>query len=313
MGVIPRILRRPASRLAIVAALVIGVLPFAALADHHEATRTDASFTSTLVEVIEPGEEWVDDAGIFHLRGETHAEEVSGDIAGAAVVGVNVDFLAAGECTEESCPGYTEVWGTIHVTGETGWWEGRFTQSFSDVPGDEYAFTSIAMHGHGDAAGQSFIGQFVESDESSVAVEGTISTMATPISNLNLNVTVCAADGPWTGGYLSTGAIDGSGQAEGLFTGSGTQWTHTYNLTGAIVLTNEHGTVELGFVAGAQDTASSTESASHAFGQFVITGGTGAYAELFGHGRVVGSATGLAQCASGFGAQISLIGEATYN
>jgi hypothetical protein len=300
---------RPLLRLAIGLALLAGIVPLSVSADHHVATRTTATFNSTVVEFVEPGEEWQDEAGIFHLRGETTLEDVTGDIAGSAVVVVNVDFWAPGECTEESCPGYVEVWGIVEITGENGWWEGRFTQSFSDVPDDEYAFTSIALHGHGGYAGMSFFGEFVGEDETSVTIEGTISTMATPIQNLDLNVTVCFTETGAAGNYLGTGTVDGFGQAEAVFIGSGFQWTHTYNLFGAIELSDESGSFIVGFVSGAQDIG----FVSHGFGSFVITEGTGAYAELYGNGRLVGSAVLLPQCDSGFGVRLSLIGEAHYN
>jgi hypothetical protein len=294
-------------RLTLGFALLAAVFPLSASAD--EATRTTAGFTSTVVEVVEPGEEWVDDAGIFHLRGEVSLEEVSGDIAGMAVVTVNVDFLAPGECTEESCPGYTEVWGTVKITDENGWWEGRWIQSLSDMPDDEYFTSSIALHGRGGNAGMSFFGQFTGGEEDSVTIEGTLSTMATPIENLILNVTVCFSEAGALGNYLGAGAVDGFGQAEALFYGAGLEWTHTYNLFGAVELSDETGSFIIGFVAGAQDSG----FLSHGFGSFVVVEGTGDYAELYGSGRIVGSAILLPQCEGGVGARLSLIGEAHYN
>jgi hypothetical protein len=290
--------------------ILVGAIPLSASASsHHTATRAPVSFTSTVVEVVDPGEEWVDEAGIYHLRGLVTSEEVSGDISGTAISTENDDVFAPGECTEESCPHYGEVWGTVEITDENGWWEGRWMLSYSTVPGDEYFFTSVVVHGRGGYAGMSFFGEFTDLAEDSVTIEGTLSSMATPIQQLVLGMTVCFTETGAGGSYLGTGAVDGFGQAEAIFIGSGFQWTHTYNLFGVIELSDESGSFVVGFVGGAQDVG----FISHGFGTFVITGGAGAYAELYGNGRVVGSAVLLPQCESGFGARLSLIGEAHYN
>ncbi len=65
----------------------------------------------------------------------------------------------------------------------------------------------------------------------------------------------------------------------------------------------------IAFGGGAQDTASPNMFASHVFGHFVILGGTGDYAELYGIGRLIGAASDSSTCASGFGVNISLVGE----
>ncbi len=303
------LLKRRSITFAFIAALVLGALPLAVSADHHQATRVSASFTATTIEEINPGEEWVDDAGIFHIRGLQEVDEFSGDITGSGVVTINIDFWTVGECSEESCPGFTEVWGDVSIDDESGSWTGRWIQSYSDVPGEEYAFTSIALHGHGGNAGKSFFGEFAGEDEASVTIEGILSTMATPVQAMNTSVTLCFTDGPTVGNYLSSGVIEGFGSAEGIFIGSGTRWTHTYNLFGVVELANEGGTVQIGFVAGAQDVSFS----SFGFGTYTIIGGTGDYAELYGNGRVIGAAQNLSHCEFGYGVRLSLIGGAHYN
>lgn len=304
-------LRRRAAWLTMLVAILVGAIPFSASASsHHTATRAPVSFTSTVVEVVDPGEEWVDKAGIYHLRGLVTSEEVSGDISGTAVSTENDDVFAPGACTDESCPHYGEVWGTVEITDENGWWVGRWMLSYSTVPDDEYFFTSVALHGRGGYAGMNFFGEFTDLAEGSVTIEGTLATMALPVEALAINATVCFTEtGAAGGSYLGTGAVDGFGQAEAVFIGAGGPWTHTYNLFGAIELSDESGSFTVGFVGGGKDNG----FVSHGFGNFVVLEGTGEYTELYGAGRVIVSAIQLPQCESGDGARLSLIGEAHYN
>ncbi len=316
MAMTRRSCRRPVFRLAIALAIIASLAPLSTTAENHEATRTTVTWTTTDIGVVDPGEEWVDDAGIYHARGITELDDITGDIAGTGVSVLNIDFFAPGECTEESCPGYTEVWGTVEIEDEAGRWSGRFVHSRSDVPGEEYAFSRITLHGRGGNAGMSFFGEVVDADPADSAVtfaattfEGTLSTMANPIEALNVHVSVCFTDDAIVGNYLGTGAVEGFGHAEAAFLSSGGPWTHTYNLFGFVELSDEAGSLTVGVVSGGQDNG----SVSFAFGNFVITGGTGAYEQLYGHGRIIGAATPMPQCESGVGASLSLIGEAHYN
>lgn len=303
------------SRLILIVALLMSVVPLTVLASSHQtATRAPASITSTVVEVIDPGEEWMDEAGVFHVRNLTQSEEVSGDISGTAIVTVNIDFLAPGQCDEQACPAYTEVWGHIEITGEGGRWTGNWMISSSDVPDDEYAFSAVSLRGSGAAAGQSFFGEFVEETEESVTIEGVVSTLAMPTQPMNLNVNVCFAEEGALGGYLGTGLQSENGQAEAFLYSSGFAWTHTYDLTGIFTLSDEFGSVTLGFVGGGQDIVSTVEEfTGHGWGSFVILEGTGEYAEFYGQGRAVGTASTNTSCASGFGVNFSFIGETHYN
>jgi hypothetical protein len=45
----------------------------------------------------------------------------------------------------------------------------------------------------------------------------------------------------------------------------------------------------------------------------VIVGGTGAYAELYGHGKITGAAMEAMQCDAGFGVRLQLIGQGHFN
>jgi hypothetical protein len=300
---------RSAIRLVFLVTFAVIVAPLSALAASHDATRTDASFTSTQIEIVDPGKEWVDDAGIYHVRGLTEIDDITGDITGTGEIVISIDFLAPGECTEDSCPGYTEIWGTVDIENDEGRWTGRFTQSISDVPGSEYAFTSIALHGRGGYAGMSFFGEFVDDSGTSVTIAGTLSTMALPTQAFDVNVTLCFTEDAVVGNYLGTGAVDGFGHAEAVFLGAGLPGTHKYNLFGAVELTDDLGTVDIGFVGGSQDVGFS----SFGFGNYVITGGTGAYEELYGNGRVIGAAQEIASCEYGFGVRVRFIGTAHYN
>lgn len=295
--------------MVMVIALLLSVAPFSALADSHVASRTPVTFTSTVVAEIDPGEQSVDEAGIFHVRGLVDQEDISGDITGTAIVTVNVDFLAVGECTEESCPGYTEVWGTVEITDEAGRWEGYWIQSRSDVPGDEYAFSAIFLRGLGGNAGKTIYGEFTDETEGSVTIEGVLSTMAAPTRGLNLRTDLCFEEQAAVGNFLGEGLMEEFGHAEAQFYGSGSPWTHTYNLAGIVTLTDAYGSVTLAWVGGAQDNG----LASHGFGNFMILDGTGAYAELYGHGRITGTALEMASCEFGYGARIYFYGEAHSN
>lgn len=312
---IDRVFGRHWSRLIFVVALLMSAVPLTVLASSHQtATRGPATLTSTVVEVIDPGEEWMDEAGVYHVRNSMQLEEVSGDITGTAIVTANIDFFAPGQCDEEACPAYTEVWGQVEITSEGGRWTGNWMISSSDVPDNEYAFSAISLRGSGAYAGQSFFGEFVEETEESVTIEGVMSTLAMPTQSMNLNVDVCFSEVGAFGGYLGTGLQSESGQSEVFLYSSGFAWTHTYNLTSVITLSDDFGNVTLGFVGGGQDIVSTAEEfTGHGWGSFVILDGTGEYAEFYGQGRAVGTASTNTSCASGFGVNFNLFGETHYN
>lgn len=298
-------------------ALLVGMIPFSAAASsHHTATRTPVTFTSTVVEVLDEGEEWVDEAGIFHFRGSIQEEAVTGDITGTATITFNGDFEPVGECTEESCPAFFSFWGRVEVEGEDGGWVGTYVSFGSDVPGEEFFADSLVLRGTGANAHKSIVAQSAGEDEASITFEGVMSTLATPIVGLNTSVRLCAdpEDFSFGGGFLSSGAVEGAGGATGEFLVGGGPWTHTYAVAGTLTLTDENGTLTIAFGGGAQDNYAPTFEASHVFGHFVILEGTGDYAELYGSGRFIGTAGGPNPlCESGFGVNASLMGEAHYN
>lgn len=299
-----------------VVALLLSMAPFSALAQNHVATRTPVAFTSTVVEVIDEGEESVDEAGIFHIRGAMNLEEVTGDISGSLVVTYNVDFQPAGECTEESCPGFFSFWGHVEITGEDGGWEGTYIQVGSDVPGEEFFADSLVLRGTGANAHMSIVAQTVEESEESITFEGMKSTLAKPLTGLNTSVRLCAdpEDFSFAGGFLSTGAIEGQGAASGEFLIAGTEWTHSYAAAGTLTLTDAHGSITIAFSGSAQDNYTPAFAASHVWGHFVIVDGTGDYAEFYGSGRLVATAgEPNPLCESSFGVNAQLIGETHFN
>lgn len=314
---VSHLVRRRTAWLVMVIALLLGIAPFSAVSADFEASRTEVAFASSVVAVIDEGEEWVDDAGVFHFRGFIQEEELSGDISGTVIINFNGDLEPVGECTEESCPGFSSNWGRVEVTGEEGGWEGTYVNFGSDVPGEEFYADSLVLKGTGANAGKSIVASSVGGDEDSIEFEGVMSDlggMAT--TGMNTNVLLCAdpEDFSFAGGFLSTGSIEGGGAANGEFIVGGVEATHTYAVAGMMTLTDEHGSVTIAFGGGAQDTYTETFEASHVAGHFLILEGTGEYANLYGSGRVVATAGGPDPvCESGFSINASLIGETRAN
>lgn len=313
----PFFVRRRAVLVVMLVTILAGAVPLSASASsNHTATRTPVSFTSTTVEEIEPFDVSIDDAGIFHVRQVTR-EEMSGDISGTATVTFSADFRPDGECTEDSCFGEEAGWAQVELTGEDGGWSGTYAFSSSDIPGQEYYNDMLVLRGTGANAHNSIVATSPDGgDEQSISFEGVLSTLPLPRGGLNTNVHLCLnfENFAFTGGYLSSGAIDGAGGASGNFLIGGGQWTDTYAVAGDLTLSDDYGSVTIGFSGRAQDNDTSVVEASHVFGHFVILEGSGDYADLYGSGRAIGTASGPdPACASGFGVTISMIGEAHYN
>ena len=312
-----RILRRRTLSIGMLVALLASMLPFSGLAGSHEATRTEITFTSTTVEVLDEGEEWFDEAGIYHERGKVQLENVTGDISGTLTVTLDSDFVPVTDvCSEEFCPAYFTFWGDVVITGEDGGWKGVYVAEGSDAPDEEFYAETLVLKGTGANAHMSIVAQTVDEADDSTTFEGVLSTMAAPVRGLNTSVRLCAdpEDFSFGGGFLSTGAIEGSGGASGNFIVGGGPYTHSYAVGGTVTLTDGNGSVTIAFGGKAQDNYTETFEASHVWGHFVVLDGTGDYAELYGNGRVIATAGGpMANCASGFGVNISMIGEAHYN
>lgn len=299
--------RRRMFGLVLALAVLTGLFPVgAALGDHTIATRVDVTFTSTPVEVIDPGEEWVDEAGIFHIRGLVEVDEIAGDATGTAEIFINVDA--------HPDEGWSSAWGTLTITDETGTWDGSWLNN-QFVEGDEFfEIGYVFLTGRGGNAGMSITGTLTLDNETGVGtVEGVLQTMAVPVAGLTILQELCVVQetdfATITGGFLASGAIESSGSVQAGFEASGGIWTHTYNLAGATLMTDEHGSFEIFFLGGAQD----GETYSGGWGPFMITGGDGAYAELYGYGRAVATAMESSTCASGAGFRLSYVGVAHFN
>jgi hypothetical protein len=293
--------------------ILAAMLPFTAAASSHDATRSDAKVVITNGDPIDFGTFWEDANGGIHIRDMVTIDEITGGITGTSTSTQNVDVI----CEGDACPATVNVWGSLSIVDETGTWDGRFVQTLAFAPGEEdipvYDQGYVTLTGSGGYANMSFFGRITETNEADATVEGAIFTMATPVQSLNLSATLCAGEETWSGSYLSSGVIDGSGEATGVFVSASSEVAHDSNIYGKVQIANAAGTATLEFVAGGQDLESADSYSSHAFGSYIITGGTGAYADLYGLGRVVGTASSMPGCASGFGAQVQFIGAAHMN
>lgn len=308
--------RRRVSWIAMIMTILAMSAPLSASASSdHTATRTAVAFTSTRVAEVEPFDFSVDEAGIFHVH-EVTQEDITGDISGTAIIEFKADFKPFGECTEEACFGEEGSWATVDITGEDGGWSGIYVSSSSDIPGQEYYSDSLVLRGTGANAHRSIAAQSTDGSEESISFEGVVSTLATPIGGLNTTVRLCASpeDFSFSGGFLSSGAIEGSGSATGAFLIGGGPWTDNYAVGGTVTLADTHGSVTIAFTGEAQDNFSASFEASHFWGHFLVLEGTGEYAELYAGGRIIGTAgEPSATCASGFGVNIAMVGEAHRN
>ncbi|CAN5657099.1 hypothetical protein BH24CHL1_BH24CHL1_10080 [soil metagenome] len=300
--------------------LILGLLPVGVVtADHRTATRTEISFVSTPVEILVPGEESVDEAGIFRSRGEVARDEVTGDITGEAIITFNGDFVPSPNCDPDDLDNCFEGeftgWGTVVITDENGTWEGDFLIAFAFFEGEEpFMFGKVVLAGRGGNAGKSIVADITfpeDEEDESATFNGVMLTMAVPAFGLNMSTQLCFNEETFetTGAFLSHGMLESYGGATGEFFTGGSQWTTRYGLYGELTFTDEWGSMTIQFLGEAQDHPES----SVGWGHFVIVGGTGAYAELYGHGKITGAAMEAMQCDAGFGVRLQLIGQGHFN
>lgn len=293
--------------------LLLGLLPAGvATADNHRtSTRTPVSFTSTPVEILEPGEEWVDAAGIYHFRGEVSREIAEGDINGEVIVTFDGDFVPAPGCDpdEECSEGEFSSWGTAVFTDENGTWDGKFL-IYGAFSSDEepFFFGKATLAGRGGNAGKSIVADiaFGDDEDETAYFDGFMLTMAKPSFGVNLQVQVCfTEDEVGYGAFLSYGAVESSGAASAMFFSGGSMWTHTYGLFGEVTIHDDNGSLTLQFVGTSQD----NWQTSVGWGHWVIVDGTGAYEGYNGHGKISGHAGEFSQCSSGFGVWLQGLGQ----
>ncbi len=299
--------------------LLIGLLPVGvATADsHHTSTRTPISFVSTPVEILVPGEEWVDEAGIFHFRGEVGREAVTGDITGEAIVTFNGDFAPGPSCDPNNPDACTEGefsgWGSVVITDLNGAWDGDFLFIESFFAGEEpFSFGKVVFAGRGGNAGKSIVADITLTEESDAAsFNGVMLTMGAPAFGVNMHTQLCLNEETFesTGAFTSTGGLETYGAATGEFFNGGVEWTHRYGLFGELIFTDAWGSFTIQFLGEAQDHPQS----SVGWGHWMIVEGTGAYAELYGRGKVTGAAMEHLQCASGFGIHLQFLGDVHSN
>ncbi len=106
-------------------ALVV-LLSLATTAVQARVTMTPAAWTSTPVEVIDPGKDWVDDEGVFHVRDRIVILRLEGDLVGTAeaVQNLNID-LATGDGNGWAITTVTAMWVTAPEGERRGTFEGR--------------------------------------------------------------------------------------------------------------------------------------------------------------------------------------------
>lgn len=301
--------------------LLLGLMPVGAVlaADNHTSSRTDIEFTTTPVEVLEPGEEWVDEAGHGHFRGMVERDEVTGDITGEAIITTNGDFVPGPSCVPgdiNNCfEGEFSGWGSIVITDQNGTWTGDYLLVENFLEGEEpFAFGKVILAGKGGNAGKSIVadlGYPEDGDEDAVILTGTLSTLGVPATGINMHTQLCLNPETFelAGAFTSTGAIESSGSSTSLFIEGGTQWTDQYGLYVELVFTDDHGSMTIQLLGQTQDTATTHVG----WGQFVIVGGTGAYADLYGQGNVTGYGGEFLQCEAGYGVHFQLLGNAHLN
>jgi hypothetical protein len=261
----------------------------------------------------------VDEAGIAHVRGEVSRQAVTGDITGEATVTFNGDFVPGPNCNPDdpdNCfEGELSTWGSVVITDENGTWRGNFLFAETFFGGDDrFTFGELVLAGSGGNAGKSIVTDitFSEDGEDDAAVlNGVMLTMAVPAFTTYMTTELCFSEDAVTiaGAFTSTGAIDTYGTTNARFVSGGSASTHRYGLFGEVIFTDETGSFTVQFLGESQDHPES----STAWGHWVIVGGTEAYAELFGHGKVTGAAMENLQCESGFGARLQFRGDMHFN
>ena len=315
-----RLLARSRTRTLVLACiLILGMLPVGAVTadSHRTSTRTDISFTSIQDEILIPGEEWQDAAGIYHLRGEVSREIVEGDINGELILTLDGDFIPSPNCDPddpENCfEGEFSAWGTAVITDENGSWDGKFIVVFGfSLDEGEYSFGKAILAGRGGNAGKSIVVDitFGDDEEETAYFTGFMLTMAKPSFGVNMHTQLCFTEEETAyGAFVAKGAIKSSGAASGEFFTGGHWWTHTYGLYGEVVFTDDYGSLTIQFLGTAQD----NWQTSVGWGHWVIVDGTGDYENVNGHGKVSGNAGEFAQCAEGWGVWLQFIGRMHMN
>jgi len=119
-----------------------------------KATKSDVTGITLVTprEEHEPLREWIDDDGIWHVRGEVADYEFLGDLEGigVGVVNINLDLLT-GNGDESGYSTSELTWGEL-----SGTFEGRFSVTYTEWVGVGHG----VYHGTGDFAGMKLMEDF---------------------------------------------------------------------------------------------------------------------------------------------------------
>lgn len=262
---------------------------------------TDITFTITTVADLDEGESWSTDT-TFHLRDAVTEEAATGDINATGTLTMSGDFVAAGECTDEACPGTTNGWGEFKFVDENGSWDGNFGFQLDDVEGTEVG--KIMLIGRGGNAGKAIFGDtaFVDG-EPAVEVTGQMVTLAKPSKGVKFFYDGCFVEPAGTTGavLVTAGGVNDSGR-----------WDAEYTLLipgamtfGESTVTTANGTIDSVLMLKSVGT--------NRIGHFMLLGGTGDYENLVGFGIVRTSAYTSAHCPNEAGAGGYWLGSAYAN
>ena len=153
--------------LVVAAALLAAAAPAAA-----KATQTEVWFVEGPLSFVgPPAKEWVDEAGVLHVRGHVSQRPfVDGDFQGYAEFAMNLNMdLATGEGV-----GWGPV--TLYVAswaGRQGTFEGHFTIKFP-LGADTGTRKELLAHGTGDMAGMRLVGDFSVLNDQEMLVSATV-------------------------------------------------------------------------------------------------------------------------------------------
>lgn len=286
--------------------MLLGILPLAgsvSAADGGSAAApVDITFTITTIESISDGEFTGDDAN-FSIRNSSTSEAVEGDITGTAIITLDGDFHAAGECTDEACPGNIDGWEDVEITDEAGSWEGTIAFQIDDVAGTELG--KVFLVGRGGNAGKAIVGDQTYSEEidNSVIINGQMVTMTKPSQGVKIYYDGCFIPPAQTGGamLMTVGGQDDAGS-----------WAADYP-----ILIPGHATFGESTITTARGTVDSVlmleSNGSTRNGYFMLLGGTGEYEHLYGFGIVRTSAYESGHCPDAAGAGGYWIGQTFAN
>ena len=297
--------KRRFPRLAMLLVIVVAMLPFGSVAiaaDADSPYLAGITFKMVTTEVLDEGESWETET-TFDLRGLVTEEAVDGDIVGTATITMNGTFTAAGECTDEACPGTTVSWSDLRITDENGTWSGQMAFELNDVTGEETGY--VFLIGRGGNSGKAITGDlaFLDDEDGAAQVTGRVVTTILPSQGVRFLYDGCFLPPAETAGHVR--------MTIGNSTDSG-EWYAHYPLVidgqatyGESTITTDNGTIDSVLML--------QNAGQNRIGYFMLLGGTGEYENLYGFGTVRTAAYDSAYCENGAGAGGYWIGRAYAN